>query len=236
MILNKLIPPSELSNAEYHKSSGISASTLKMCKINPDYYKLKHKLQSIDSIALDKGTCLHSAILESDSFNWLDFNFKDTDLQLLKVMINNSQVMFPELKTSMNEYSLFVKNGNIIKKARIDAIVKYFGNLYVGDLKSSKCNSPEEFKQEAYRLDYDIQAAWNYDLLVEAGYSPSGFIFYVQPSVFPYIPFKMECDEYFIESGREKYGKILNDIFKEITSIHTLTLPTYILKNKGLIE
>lgn len=40
-----------------------------MCKINPDYYKLKHKLQSIDSIALDKGTCTHSAILESETFN-----------------------------------------------------------------------------------------------------------------------------------------------------------------------
>lgn len=236
MILNKLIPPSEITNAEYHKAVGISASTLKMCKINPDYYKLKHKLQSIDSIALDKGTCTHHAILESETFNWIDFNFNSKDEELLKVMINNSKVMFPELKTSLNEHSIFVKFKNVIKKARIDAIVKLYGNLYPSDYKTSKCSTPEEFKSESYKLDYDLQAAWNYDLLVESGYNPSGFIFYVQPSVFPYVPFKMECSPYFIESGREKYQEILERVLKGQDYYHNLDLPQWVLKGKGIIE
>ena len=219
MIFDKLIPPSELSNADYHKSKGISASTLKMCKINPDYYKLKHKLQSIDSIALDKGTCTHHAILESKTFNWIDFNFNAKDEELLKVMINNSQVMFPELKTSLNEHSIFVKFKNVIKKARIDAIVKLYGNLYPTDYKTSKCSTPEEFKSESYKLDYDLQAAWNYDL-----------------RVFPYIPFKMECSPYFIESGREKYQEILERVLKGQDYYHNLDLPQWVLKGKGIIE
>lgn len=77
-----------------------------------------------------------------------------------------------------------MKFKNVIKKARIDAIVKLYGNLYPTDCKTSKCSAPEEFKSESYKLDYDLQAAWNYDLLMEAGYKPAGFIFYVQPSVF----------------------------------------------------
>lgn len=236
MIFGKLIPPTELSNAEYHKSKGLSASTLKMCKINPSYYKLKDKLQSIESIALDKGTCLHSAVLERDTFSWIDFNFKDADLQLLKVMINNSKIMFPELEKSQNEMSIFVQDGKIIKKARIDAIINISQYLIPSDLKSSKCSTPEEFKAEAYKLDYDLQAAWNYDLLIEAGYNVGGFIFYVQPSVFPYIPFKMECSQNFLESGREKYQYVLENILKEQDYYHYLDLPQYVLKSKGIIE
>lgn len=239
MTLNKLIPPSELTNEEYHKASGISASTLKNCKINPSYYRNKSKLKSIDSIALDKGNCLHTAILEPKVFNWLDFNFTPADKELLEVMINNSKVMFPELAEASNECSIFIKSNGIIKKARIDTILKIQNFLYLGDLKSSRCSNPNEFKAEAFKLDYDLQAAWNFDLLVEAGYNPSGFIFYVQPTVFPHIPFKMECSQNFMESGREKYQDILKDVLNSNNGKdfwHNLDLPNYVLKNKGLIE
>lgn len=53
----------------------------------------------------------------------------------------------------------------------MDAIVKLYGNLYPSDYKTSKCSTPEEFKAESYKLDYDLQAAngimiylWNQDI------------------------------------------------------------------------
>lgn len=237
MQFNKLIPPNELSNKDYHKSKGISASTLKNCKINPDYAIKRHLLSSVDSKALDKGICVHEYLLEPEKFSWSNYNFTPADDELLKVMTHNGEVMFSKFfNNSKNEYSIYYQDEGFIRKARLDMYFKYFDYDLIGDVKMSKCSNPKDFESEAYKLDYDLQVAWNYDILKQCGYKVDGFIFFVIPNTFPYIPFMMECTNYFIESGREKYTDILEKILKGGDYFHTLNLPSYILKNKGIIE
>ena len=137
MILNKLIPPSELSNAEYHKSIGLSASGLKCAKKDLKLYYKKNLLKRMPSVALDIGVAVHEALLEKEKFSFLNYNFTPKDKEKAEILINNGKVMFDYiLKDTLNEHSLFVKDGNVTRKIRMDAYDEKNGIIY--DIKTTQ--------------------------------------------------------------------------------------------------
>lgn len=240
MKLNKLIPPSELTNEEYHKARGISASGIKTAKKDVKLYFKKYLLKKLPSVALGIGTAVHEALLEPDEFSWNNYNFRDSDKEKAEIMINNGKVMFDYiLKDTINEHSLILNDNGITKKVRADAYDPVNGVIY--DVKTTRYNSKQKFINDAYDLDYGIQASFYIDCFRQAGLKADYFAFLVIPSESPCEPFALTVDDLLIEDGREQYSEILQNIqhynkTNEAVYFHTMSMPTWKLKQKGLIE
>ncbi|MFY4844610.1 PD-(D/E)XK nuclease-like domain-containing protein [Aliarcobacter butzleri] len=240
MTFNKLIPPNQLSNAEYHKIKGISASGLKTAKKDLKLYFKKHLLKRLPSSALDIGTCVHEALLEPEKFSWLNYNFTPKDKEKAEIMINNGKVMFDYiLKDTLNEHSLFVQDDGFIRKVRVDAYNPKTGVIF--DVKTTRYNSVSMFIKDAYELNYHLQCSFYLDTLKMAGYKADYFVFLVIPSESPCEPFAVIVDNFIIEDGREEYNEILLNLQEynktnEDVFLHEMTMPVWRMKQKGLIE
>lgn len=240
MILNKLIPPNELSNAEYHKASGISASGLKTASKDVKLYFKKHLLKRVDSVALDIGTAVHEALLEPKKFDWINYNFTPKDKEKIEILINNGKVMFDYiLSKTLNEMSLFVKDDGFIRKVRADAYDPHNGIIY--DVKTTRYNSKEQFIKDAYDLKYHLQASFYIDTFRMAGLKADYFAFLVIPSESPCEPFAISIDDLLLEDGREQYTEVLQNIqnynkTNEAVFFHAMSMPVWRMKAKGLIE
>lgn len=240
MILNKLIPPNELSNEEYHKSLGLSASGLKTASKDVKLYFKKHLLKRLDSVALDIGIAVHEALLEPEKFNWINYNFTPKDKEKVEILINNGKVMFDYiLKDTLNEHSLFVQDDRFIRKIRMDAYDEKNGIIY--DIKTTQYNNIADFKNDAYKLHYTDQCSFYLDTLKMAGYKANYFAFLVIPTISPSEPFGMVADDFFIEEGRESYTNTLLKIQEynksnEPIYFHNLSIPEWRKKQLGIIE
>lgn len=240
MTLNKLIPPSELTNEEYHKTSGISASGLKIASKDVKLYFKKHLLKRIPSTALDIGTAVHEALLEPDKFDFTNYNFTPKDKEKVEILINNGKVMFDYiLSKTLNEQSLFIKDNGFIRKVRADAYDPVNGIIY--DVKTTRYNSKQKFIQDAYDLKYHLQCSFYIDTFRMAGLKADYFAFLVIPSESPCEPFAVTVDDLLLEDGREEYTEVLQNIqnynkTNEAVYFHTMSMPTWRKKQKGLIE
>lgn len=240
MQFGRLIPPTELTNEEYHKANGISASALKTASKDVKLYFKKHLLKRIPSSALDIGTAVHEGLLEPDKFNFTNYNFTPKDKEKVEILINNGKVMFDYiLSKTLNEVSLFVKDDGFIRKVRADAYDPVNGIIY--DVKTSKYNNINDFQNDAYKLKYTDQCAFYLDTFRMAGLKADYFAFLVIPTVSPSEPFGMVADNFFIEDGRESYNNTLLKIqeyskLNEPIYFHNLSIPEWKKKQKGLIE
>ena len=240
MTFGKLIPPSELSNAEYHKSVGISASGLKTASKDVKLYFKKHLLKRLDSTALDIGTCVHEALLEPEKFNWINYNFTPKDKEKVEILINNGKVMFDYiLKNTLNEHSLFVQDDGFVRKIRADAYDAVNGIIY--DVKTTRYNSKEQFIRDAYDLKYHYQASFYIDTFRMAGFKADYFAFLVIPSESPCEPFAVSIDDLLLEDGRSGYTEVLANIqnynkSNEAVFFHSMTIPQWRMKQLGIIE
>ena len=240
MIFDKLIQPNELSNAEYHKAVGISASGLKTASKDVKLYFKKHLLKRLDSTALDIGICVHEALLEPKKFDWLNYNFTPKDKEKVEILINNGKVMFDYiLKNTLNEHSLFVQDDGFIRKIRADAYDPIKGIVF--DVKTTRYNSVSMFIKDAYDLNYHLQCSFYLDTLRMAGYKANYFVFLVIPSESPCEPFAVIVDDLLIEDGRECYTEVLANIQEynktnEDIFLHNMSMPVWRMKAKGLIE
>lgn len=235
---NRLIPPSEIKNEEYHSLEGISSSGLKDARRDPKLYFKRAELLSMPSPALELGSAVHKGLLEPESYNEDKFNLTPLNVQKSRIMINNGRVMFGEyLKDTLNEHSLFVNDDGLIRRARMDAYDQKQGIIY--DLKTSKCTEEFGFKDEAYRLKYHLQAAFYVDTLKLAGFKANFFAFFVIPNESPYKPFAFYVTPRFIEDGRAAYTEVLENIknYKggEDVLFHELDLPRWRLEQLGEI-
>jgi len=207
--------PSEMSNDQYHKLEGISASGIKKALSEPQLYLKKHLLQRLPSPALDIGTALHEAVLEEDKFHISKYDLKPAEEDRLKVMINNTKVMFDYiLKDTANEHS-FIFYDEVIgqtRKVRVDAYDETNGILY--DVKSTRYSDPQAFARDAYRLGYHVQGAFYIDTMRALGYKANHFAFLVCPSENPFEPFAFEMTEDLIEDGRAIYSELIANILE----------------------
>lgn len=239
MIFNKLIPPNQLSNAEYHKSSGISASGLKTASKDVKLYFKKHLLKRMPSTALDIGVAVHEALLEKEKFCFSNYNFTPKDKEKVEILINNGKVMFDYiLSKTLNEMSLFVKDDGFIRKVRADAYDPVNGIIY--DIKTSQYNNINDFQNDAYKLKYTDQCAFYLDTFRMAGLKADYFAFLVIPTISPSEPFGMVADDFFIEDGRESYNNTLLKIqeyskLNEPIYFHSLSIPEWRKKQKELL-
>lgn len=240
MTLNQLIPPSELSNEQYHKSKGISASGLKTASKDVKLYFKKHLLKRMPSTALDIGTAVHEALLESHKFDWINYNFATKDKEKTEILINNGKVMFDYiLKDTLNEHSLFVQDDGFIRKVRVDAYDPINGIIY--DVKTTRYNSKQKFINDSYDLKYHVQASFYIDTFKMAGLKADYFAFLAIPSESPCEPFAVTIDDLLLEDGREEYTEILQNIqnynkTNEAVYFHNMSMPLWRQKQKGLIE
>lgn len=240
MIINKLIPPSEITNAEYHKAKGISASGLKTASKDVKLYFKKHLLKRLDSVALDIGTAVHEALLEPDKFNLINYNFTPKDKEKVEILINNGKVMFDYiLKNTLNEHSLFVQDDGFIRKVRADAYDEKNGIIF--DVKTTRYNSKEQFIRDAYDLKYHYQASYYIDTFRMARLKADYFAFLVIPSESPSEPFAVTIDDLLLEDGRSGYTETLANIqnynkTNEAVFFHTMTIPQWRMKQLGIIE
>ena len=233
---NKLIPPRELSNERYHSLAGISSSGLKDARTDPKLYFKRDKLMSMPSPALELGSAVHKGLLEPETYNEDKFNLTPLGAQKARIMINNGKVMFDRyLRDTLNEYSLFVRDDSLIRRVRMDAYDKANGIIY--DVKTSKCTDKFSFKDEAYRLNYHLQAAFYTDTLKLAGFKADFFVFFVIPNESPCKPFAFYATQRFIEDGRAAYTEVLEHIkaYKggEDVLFNELDLPRWRLEQLG---
>lgn len=233
---NKLIPPRELSNERYHSLAGISSSGLKDARTDPKLYFKRDKLMSMPSPALELGSAVHKGLLEPETYNEDKFNLTPLGAQKARIMINNGKVMFDRyLRNTLNEYSLFVRDDGLIRRVRMDAYDKANGIIY--DVKTSKCTDKFSFKDEAYRLNYHLQAAFYTDTLKLAGFKADFFVFFVIPNENPCKPFAFYATQRFIEDGRATYTEVLENIkaYKggEDVLFNELDLPRWRLEQLG---
>ena len=233
---NKLIPPRELSNEKYHSLAGISSSGLKDARTDPKLYFKRDKLMSMPSTALELGSAVHKGLLEPETYNEDKFNLTPLGAQKARIMINNGKVMFDKyLRDTLNEHSLFVRDDGLIRRVRMDAYDKANGIIY--DVKTSKCTDKFSFKDEAYRLNYHLQAAFYTDTLKLAGFKADFFVFLVIPNESPCKPLAFYATQRFIEDGRAVYTEVLENIkaYKggEDVLFNELDLPRWRLEQLG---
>lgn len=233
---NKLIPPRELSNEKYHSLAGISSSGLKDARTDPKLYFKRDKLMSMPSPALELGSAVHKGLLEPETYNEDKFDLSPLGAQKAHIMINNGKVMFDKyLRDTLNEHSLFVRDDGLIRRVRMDAYDKANGIIY--DVKTSKCTDKFSFKDEAYRLNYHLQAAFYTDTLKLAGFKADFFVFFVIPNESPCKPFAFYAKQRFIEDGRAAYTEVLENIkaYKggEDVLFNELDLPRWRLEQLG---
>ena len=230
----RLIPPSELSNEEYHKIEGISASGLKQAWKDPKLYFKKDRLKRIPSPALTMGTTLHEALLEPDKFYIGNYDLTPQYRTKLEVMINNAKVMFEYiLKNTINEHSLFVSDEGFTRKVRVDA---YDERGIVYDLKTTRYNSVSKFMRDFYEFGYHLQAAFYLDTLRMAGYKADFFAFLVVPSENPCEPFALQVSDRFIEDGRATYTEVLQNMLNykgEEVYFRVIDLPQWRINQLG---
>ncbi len=236
----KLIFPNELSNEDYHKTYGLSASGLKMAFKDPKLLAKKDLLMRLPSPALDMGTAVHEALLEPDKFNINNYSLTPANIKKLEVMINNGKVMFDYiLSKTQNEMSLVIKDDGFTRKVRVDAYDEKNGIVY--DAKTTRYNSKSKFIKDAYDLGYHIQSAFYLDTLRMAGYKADYFAFLVIPSESPCEPFALTVTDRFIEDGRGVYGEVVEKVlgYKESDEqvyFDEIDLPYWRLKALGEIE
>lgn len=236
---NTLIPPSKLSNDEYHKAEGISASGLKQANKDPKLYQNRDKLKRLPSPALEIGKALHEALLEPELFNIDKYDLTKTNHEKLEIMLNNAQIMFSYItEKTLNEHSVFVKDSGFVRKIRMDAYDEKQGIIY--DIKTTRYNSPNLFIKDVFDLNYHLQASFYIDTLRLAGYKADYFAFLVIPSDSPCEPYAVQITDRFIEDGRASYTEVLQNILNkgksESVYFRMMDLPRWRLDQLGELQ
>lgn len=236
-LIGRLIPPSELSNSDYHQMAGISSTGLRQALKDPKLYFNKDKLLRMASPSLELGEAVHKALLEPLSFNANDYSLTPQQRQKNAVMINNGRVMFSYiLDKTLNEHSIFVKDNGFIRKVRMDAYDRDKGIIY--DLKTTRYGTPNSFIKDAYDLGYHLQAAYYLDTIKMAGLRANAFAFLVIPNESPCEPFAVQLTDRFIEEGRAMYSEVISRIIEfnsgDSVFFHQGDLPSWRLAQLGL--
>lgn len=138
------------------------------------------------------------------------------------------------IRGQKREVSFFHKNeeNGLLYKFRPDIYFQDGNFIVILDLKSSTSTNHKEFLLELEKYDYDLSAAWYYDVAQLCGYKADQFGWIVVPKSEPHIPFAFYCTEELLEKGREKYQTLLAEYLEFKASKgegydHTLFKPAH---------
>jgi hypothetical protein len=219
----------DLTNAQYHKSPGISKSDLDLINVSPAHYLAKGKRKRDFSPALQFGTLFHSMILEPasclfhvkpegmnfakvDGKAWkadhLDLPIITQDdyasLMGMQEAVKNNADSSPLIHCDgVAEQSLFYRDdGGFIRKCRPDWIPA--NRKCIVDLKSTECARADQFTKSILNFRYHVQAAWYLRIAQGIGMDVESFIFVAVEKEPPYAVAVYELDEELLDYGRKE--------------------------------
>ena len=214
------------SNDIYHSHTSISASGLKYISKYSVYHYINQLPRETTSMAF--GTAVHQALLEPVDFYDIYFVMPEIgdlrkkenkelkkqaeekaegkiclsfhDHERIKSIIQN----FKKNKLAQHycsgeiELSHYLKHDNIDVRVRPD-IINHVAN-FICDVKTCQDASPQAFRRDVYKFNYDLQAAFYMDML-----GITEFKFVVCEVNHPYTVVVHTLDKEFIELGRQKW-------------------------------
>lgn len=214
-----------LSNAEYHKHSAISKSSLDAINRSPAYYKWLQTHEREETPAMKMGSAVHTAVLEEHEFLdryvmapecdrrtkagkalWAAFQEEYQEHIVLTskdwnlcMDIANSVKMHPQaarlLQGGQAEVSHFWEEDGVEMRCRPD----YLTNDYIVDLKTTQDASPTGFAKSIMNFRYHVQEA-HYTASTKL---PSKFYFIAVEKTAPYMVGVYQLDPQFLEMGME---------------------------------
>ena len=216
----------EIPNNEYHKIPALSSSDIKTMATSIDMVSNKGAYIRGESPAMQMGTALHEALLEPDKFRISAYRMKPADISKLKIMMNNSRLVFGKaLAGARAEVSFLSKDDIFLKKCRPDAYNEQLGIVF--DVKTSRYGDINSFhRYDINAHNYDIQAAWYLDVLKSLGLNADHFVFLVVQNQSPYNCFSVEVHNSVIEKGRARYSELLEKYDNYCTSEQVLDIRT----------
>ena len=237
------------SNDQYHSHNSISASGLKyICK-----HSVYHFINQLpkETSAMAFGTAVHTALLEPDTF--YDIYYAMPEIGDLRKKANKELKLEEEKKADGKillshedhekikgilknykknklaqhyckgeiELSHYLKYENIDVRVRPDIINHVAG--FIADVKTCQDASPQAFRRDVYKYNYDLQAAFYMDML-----GIEKFKFVVCEVNHPFTVVVHTLDKAFLELGRQKWQRSFKDwkhylITKEVSLYHSET-------------
>ena len=224
--------PQTLTNEAYHAMPGLSSSDLKIIAgHSPAHYQERKKKQSEPTAAMQRGTLVHTAALEPDSYAKHakvspKFNkstkagkeaykaFQDSlkagdymvdpDLhEAVMGMAGSIRKACGDLFTGYSEYSGIInsKNEGVRVKIRPDHIA---GNTII-DIKTTTDARPREFMWSVRKYMYHLSAAYYMDFAWPLGFDIDRFIWAAVESTPPYACALYQAGPGMIAQGRQMY-------------------------------
>jgi hypothetical protein len=229
----------DLPNQDYHKSDGVSRSTL--VKLSRSIAHMEHALsqENEESTALIKGSALHDAILLPDAFNdgyavapEVNKRTKDGKAEIAAFEAENANKIILSKEDMADVLAMrdSVLSHPIASQILTDGkpeesfywIDKNTGQLckcrtdyrrndaILVDIKTTRDASPKEFQRSIYNFDYHTQAAMYLDgASICTGQSYDTFIFICVENSAPFSVAVYELDDSAILRGYERYRELL---------------------------
>lgn len=253
----------EMSNADYRKREGVSASDLKkMVKSMAHYKYFKDHPEDSDTPAFQFGRAYHKLMLEPEDFDnefivspKFDRRTKEGKAAYEQFLQDaaGKEVIDEETYQTLLEMQVALYNTPFVKllikgeheksffwtdektgipcKCRPDSYGELKGQYICIDLKTTNDAETDKFMRDALKFGYDIQAAHYCEGLETIYEKPFKFIFIAQEKKAPYLVNVLEADEYFMASGNELRGKLLEEYQK---CLETDVWEGYMTENGGI--
>lgn len=215
-----------ISNADYHASEGLNASTIKAFARMTPKRAMAHLSRGYTSDAMALGTLVHSAVLEPDTLDqyaMIDGDGRtkiikdakaaalergqtvvtkaqwDTAMRLQEAAHSHS-IVADLLSEGAPEVSVYADVDGMRMRSRED----WMRDEFIVDIKTTQDASPEEFSKSAWNFGYHIQA-YHYLRMREALGGNARFLFVCLETVEPYDVAVYEPDENMIGQGRRDW-------------------------------
>lgn len=229
-----------MTNKEYHEHPAVSKSTLGVIGKSPLHYKYNLENKK-DSEAFSFGRACHKWILErNDFFNEFavlpSVNARTKagkeELELFKLDNEGKEfVKADEFETiklmgiAMEQHEVASKllHGRVEQsffwtdvdtgvecKCRPDLINDE--NMCIIDYKTTSSCKNGDFERDARKFSYDLQAAMYTDGVFINELESYSFVFVAQEKTAPFAVRVYQCDEGFVENGREKFREYMETL------------------------
>ena len=234
----------KISNKEYRKIEGISASDLKLLEISPLHFHHKELFQ-FESEVFDFGTLVHKMILEPEDvekefIKMPEFNLRTkagkeekakfeeenkdkivispTDWERAEKMAKNVLAIAGNLiKKGKCEESFLAKDEyGLMRKARPDCYIEALG--VVIDIKTTQSTKPYDFQKSIYEYRYHYQAYWYLKTLELAGKKANQFIFIAVEKKEPFMVRLFRISEDAINRAKVEVENLIQDYVKFLES------------------
>jgi len=232
-----------MTRKEYCQHPALNFSLAKHLLKSPAHFKAAQDEDREETEAMRIGTLAHSMVLEGKNLldlyaiktHGMSFASKEgkhwRDKQTLPILTQEDAEGIPRIAAAIadnpdarrilagckeRETPIIATMHGVLCKALIDLHDPASGKWTVGDFKTAQDASPREFAKNAYKMDYDMQAAWYSDVVaIYYGIeNPPWWFWIVAEKKPPFVNSVYVPSDEFMQSGRNKVERALT-IYKE---------------------